>query len=233
MLTRPTAQLRQRMLPFVAARNAVALRDMLLSLRTAEFRAAGQVLAEGELWLALSDGEFWEFFVTLTAAHPRAFLGTMIKAATARHRRQPLDFLHPRLSQFAQTQATDIDRRKMLEAFLPLFDQPEAANQFLLLMGWQEETPSARASQLLRHATPVSYYLLFNTLREMEENKALIHRFAVELIRRGAANDYKMACFLRDYFSLDALPGTFALQMPPYTLSRLENYEGFLKMLTS
>ena len=46
MLTRPTAQLRQRMLPFVAARNAVALRDMLLSLRTAEFRAAGQVLAE-------------------------------------------------------------------------------------------------------------------------------------------------------------------------------------------
>ena len=132
----PTAALRTRLSSHIAMGNFEALRDHLAALRTAEFRAAGVVLAEANFWSPLTDEAFWAAFRTLCRADSRAFLGTLLKAATGRRKRTGLQFDGADFCTFCREEATDIDRRKMLEAFLPLAVEPAEAES-LLEMLWQ------------------------------------------------------------------------------------------------
>ena len=76
----PTAALRTRLSSHLAMGNFEALRDHLAALRTAEFRAAGVVLAEANFWSPLTDEAFWAAFRTLCRADSRAFLGTFAQS---------------------------------------------------------------------------------------------------------------------------------------------------------
>lgn len=221
-----------RLSPFIEVRNAQGLCDYLQSLSNADFRAASVAMGKAETWKELSQSEFWHFFATLATTNARAFLGTMLKAVTQRHRRQPLSWDDEALVGFLLHHATAIDKRKVVEALLPLMQQPEEAMPLLERTDWQTETLVGRAMLCFRIATPTTYYLLFHLLREVEDDRPLIRRFAVELIRKNEPMAYNLACMLRDYFALDELPGTFALNLPPYELSRLDQgFEAFAKIL--
>ena len=206
------AHLRSQISAFVSARQAEALRDYLRTLRNSDFRAAGIVMSEAKCWEQLDEAEFWHFFLILNV--------------------QSLTFESEDFGRFATETATDIDRRKALEALLPLLSTPEAVEQMLQRFLLSQETPVTRALCLLRISSPATLFLLFRTLKEVDDDPNLIRRFAVELIRRGDKQAYNMACILRDYFDLEALPGTFSLQLAPYELSRLDtNFDYFVKIL--
>ena len=64
-----------------------------------------------------------------------------------------------------------IDRRKMLEALLPLASTPEEAESLLAVLWHQEDGEKVRAAQLFRAATSATYFLLFKTLRHFEDDK--------------------------------------------------------------
>ena len=218
----PTAALRTRLSSHLAMGNFEALRDHLAALRTAEFRAAGVVLAEANFWSPLTDEAFWAAFRTLCRADSRAFLGTLLKAAVGRRKRAGLHFGGADFSTFCREEATTIDRRKMLEAFLPLVAEPAEA----------ADGEKVRVAQLFRAATPAAYFLLFKALRHFDDDKLYLRRVALELMRRGDKQAFNLAGMLREYFALGELPGTFALQLPPYELSRLDSrYDAFLKIL--
>ena len=129
---RPTAHLRSQISAFVSARQAEALRDYLRTLRNSDFRAAGIVMSEAKCWEQLDEAEFWHFFLILNVDNARAYLGTLLKATVARHKVQSLTFEGEYFGRFATETATDIDRRKALEALLPLLSAPEAVEQMLL-----------------------------------------------------------------------------------------------------
>ena len=218
----PTAALRTRLSSHLSMGNFEALRDHLAALRTAEFRAAGVVLAEANFWSPLTDEAFWAAFRTLCRADSRAFLGTLLKAAVGRRKRAGLHFGGAHFSTFCREEATTIDRRKMLEAFLPLVAEPAEA----------ADGEKVRVAQLFRAATPATYFLLFKALRHFDDDKLYLRRVALELMRRGDKQAFNLAGMLREYFALGELPGTFALQLPPYELSRLDSrYDAFLKIL--
>ena len=180
----------------------------------------------------MDEAEFWHFFLVLNVDNARAYLGTLLKATVARHKVQSLTFEGEDFGRFATETATDIDRRKALEALLPLLSAPEAVEHMLQRFLLSLETPVTRALCLLRISSPATLFLLFRTLKEVDDDPNLIRRFAVELIRRGDKQAYNMACILRDYFDLEALPGTFSLQLAPYELSRLDtNFDYFVKIL--
>lgn len=228
----PTAALRTRLSTHLATLNFDALRDHLLSLRTAEFRAAGVVLAEANFWSSLNDAAFWSAFRTLCRADSRAFLGTLLKAAIGRRKRVGLQFGGADFSAFCREEATVIDRRKMLEAFLPLAAEPAEAESLMEVLRRRTDGEKVHAAQLFRAATPAAYFLLFKTLRHFEDDKIYLRRVALELMRRGDKQAFNLAGMLREYFALGELPGTFALKLPPYELSRLDNsYDAFFKIL--
>ena len=228
----PTAALRTRLSSHLALCRFDALRDHLLALRNAELRAASVVLAEANFWTSLSDEAFWSAFRTLCRADSRAFLGTLLKAAVGRRKHGGLQWTAPDFFGFCREDATAIDRRKMLEALLPLASTPEEAESLLAELWHREEGEKVRAAQLFRAATSPTYFLLFKTLRHFEDDKNYLRRVALELMRRGDKAAFNLAGMLREYFALGELPGTFALQLPPYELSRLDSrYDAFLKIL--
>lgn len=233
MLTpRPTAQLRSRLAAFIVARSAEELRDHLRSLRNAEHRAASVILAEASTWKELTEAEFWQFFLVLTKDNAKAYLGTLLKAVVALNRRAPMQFDHECLTEFAERVASDIDRRKTLDALLPLLSSTTEIERLLALFDLRSSEERIRAGFLFRAGTPSSYFLLFRILQRWEDEPQTLRRFAIELIRRGDKTSFNMACIVREYFNLDALPGTFSLNLPPYELSRLDtHFEAFSKIL--
>lgn len=204
---------------FIRAGKAEALRDYLMTLRNADFRLAGVVLAEKALW---ADADFWAFAAPLVAANSRAFLGTMLKAATSLGLTSPTEA-------FAEACTTDIDRRKALEALLPHAAEATALNALLEMFPLED---SMREALLFKVGTAPAYFVLFNLLKQHEDEAAYLRRYGIELIRKGDKASFNLACILKEYFDLPELPGTFSLSLPPYELSRLDtSYESFKRIL--
>lgn len=214
--------LRTQLAAYIKGGNAVSLRDYLLTLRNADFRLAGAVLADKTLW---KGADFWLFATELVSANNRAFLGTMLKAASALRLDKPTP-------DFAAACTTEIDRRKVLEALLPCCTAPGEVMYLMELFGVERSEYTLRTGVLFRVGTAPCYYVLFNLLKLIEDNQQLLRRFGVELIRKGDKRSFNLACIIKEYFGLAELPGTFSLSLPPYELSRLdESYEAFLTIL--
>lgn len=212
--------LKSQLLVFIRAGKAEALRDYLLTLRNADFRLAGVVLAEKTLW---ADSDFWPFAATLVAANSRAFLGTMLKAAAALGLSLPT-------AEFAAVCTTDLDCKKVLEALLPAARRPD--DVLALLRLFPAAPPAVSEGALFRCGTPAAYFALFNLLKHHEDQPEYLRRYGVELIRKGDKASFNLACIIQEYFALPPLPGTFSLSLPPYELSRLDtSYDSFKSIL--
>lgn len=198
------------------------LRDYLATLRNADFRLAGTVLVERDLW---TGADFWQFAAMLVAANNRAFLGTMLKAAASLGSTIPS-------SAFAAACTTEVDRRKALESLLPRVASPTEIHELLHLF-YTSDAPAATIEPLLFNAgTAAAYFVLFNLLKQHDDNIGYLRRYGIELIRKGDKRSFNLACIIKEYFDLPDLPGTFSLALQPYELSRLEtSFDTFLTII--
>ena len=73
---------------------------------------------------------------------------------------------HRVMRRFAATEATPVDRRKTLEALLPLLRTPAEAVTLLDLFGTE---PAARVVYLFRAGGKVCYFLLFRQLQALDD----------------------------------------------------------------
>lgn len=206
---------------YIRQGKAQEMCDYLSTLRATSLRTASQALGSGDLWRNAAD--FWHFASVLVSADNRAYLGTMLKAATASGHLVPT-------AEFAKACTTEIDRKKVLEALLPFCKGPEEASS--LLHFFPLENATATELLLFRTGTSTAYFLLFNRLKAYEDNPQLLRRYGVELIRKGDKRSFNLACIVKEYFALPDLPGTFSLSLQPYELSRLDkSYEAFVNIL--
>lgn len=211
--------LKAQLLVFVRAGRTEAMRDYLLSLRNADFRLASKVLTDKTLW---SDTDFWSFATTLVAANSRAFLGTMLKGAVATGHTMPT-------RAFSAVCTTPIDCRKVLEVLLPHAAGPAEINVLLQMFSVDDHLSEAL---LYIVGTAPAYFVLFNLLKQHEDDVVFLRRYGIELIRKGDKRSFNLACIIKEYFDLPELPGTFSLSLQPYELSRLDtNYDSFLTIL--
>lgn len=218
--------LKAQLAVFIRGGKAEALRDYLLTLRTTDFRLAGTVLADKTLWEMLKTenavADFWTFAAVLVAADSRAFLGTMLKAATALRLKAPTPA-------FAAACTTAIDYRKVLEALVPTAVTPTEVNALTQMFATEESVIEA---VLFKVGTAPAYFVLFNLLKQHEDDAPYLRRFGIELIRKGDKRSFNLACIIKEYFGLPELPGTFSLSLQPYELSRLDtSYDTFLTII--
>lgn len=211
--------LKAQLAVFIRAGKTEALRDYLLTLRNADFRLSGTVLTDKTLW---ADADFWDFATVLVAANSRAFLGTMLKAAIACSQVCPT-------TEFAAVCLTDIDKRKVLETLMPQTVTPTEINDLFVRFHVED---TIREMMLFKAGTAAAYFVLFNHLKQHEDDLAHLRRFGVELIRKGDKRSFNLACILKEYFGLPELPGTFSLSLQPYELSRLDtSFDTFLTII--
>ncbi|MCH5181182.1 MAG: hypothetical protein J1F06_00985 [Prevotellaceae bacterium] len=208
--------LQQRLALLVEAGETDRLADTLDSLSHADRRTASYLLAEKLLPAMTEASRFWTLFKSLVSRNARAYLGTMLKAAAALYDAGRIELALPPLDY------TDVDARKIADAFLPVLRTPA-------------EIASLHPSKiaLVRGGTVPCYYVLFQELKQLDGKPQIQTRFCLELIRRGDSLSFNMAALVQAYFGLPPVNATFSLRVEPFQLSRLdETYESFAKTLT-
>ncbi len=221
--------LQARLEAFLQAADYEGLYGMLNQLHATDFRTAGYLL--GEVLLPVLTGDaYWEVFLAIVPRAPKAYLGTFLKAGRQLYEAGRLSVSGDVLRRFVEAGATDIDRKKTIDAFLPLLCTPGEAEG--LLNAFDVE-PGQRISYLLSAGSRPCCFLLFRQLKVMDD-LSLIRRCCLALIRRGDRLSFNLASLLTHYFALEGIPGTFSLQLHPYEQGRLDaSYEAFDKILTS
>ena len=133
-LRRHNPALEERLERFLAAGDTAGLLASLDALGATDFRTAGYLLSE-TLLPRLSGEAYWTVFAAVVPHNPKAYLGTFLKAAATLYGDGRLDMAHRVMRRFAATEATPVDRRKTLEALLPLLRTPAEAVTLLDLFG--------------------------------------------------------------------------------------------------
>ncbi len=138
----------------------------------------------------------------------------------------------PELQTFAQLETTTaIDRRKTLEAFLPLAKTHEEAEKLINLLA--EDTPEARINAMMKAATLPCCYLIFQQLRLVEGDRNLSRKACIALNQKDDVRSHQLAALVADYFGLQDVPKRVMLKLKPYQLHRVENsYENFINYVT-
>lgn len=228
-LRRHNPALQERLGSLLAAGDFSGLLSCLDGLNATDRRTAGYLLGE-VLLPTLDAAAYWDVFAVVVPHDPKAYLGTFLKAGCRLYEGGRLTFGYRAFLRFAATDATVVDRRKTLEAFLPLLRTPEEAIALLDMFGVE---PATRVPYLFRAGSRPCYFLLFQQLKALDD-ALLTRKYCLLLMQRGDRLSFNLASLLKHYFALENIPGTFSLRLEPYEQGRLDtSYEAFDKVLTS
>lgn len=204
----------------VGEHDWLGLLSYLDTLSNAQFRTAGYMLGE-QFAPHLSEADFWRLSLELVRKNSRAFLVTMMKAASNRLSEGILSLRAADAAAFwTQVKQNETDVQKLLQQLLPVIKEPDDIEWLLVQLG--VEDGKGRVAHLLRVATPAAGYVLCRSLRYVEHDRAFLIRVATFLVKRGDGLGFNIASFLRSFYALEEVKGTFSLRLQPYQLARLE-----------
>ena len=228
-IIRTNPSLRRRLEAILGGNDANAMLTLLATLSNSERRTAGWLLGEELLPRLATSETFMFWFDALTVADVRAHLGTCLKAAGSRLSRDILDLDDPRWDSFA-ARATAIDRRKTLDALLPLAADIATADR--LLSRFAADSVESAATACLRAATTPALFRLFTALQTIEGDTERIVPIYKALLKLGQRRAFKTASLVRSHFGLESLPGTFSLQLEPWQTDRVAiDYDKFARLI--
>ena len=76
---------------------------------------------------------------------------------------------------------------------------------------------------LIKEDTPLTYFLLFQALRRLADDRDFLLRCCRFLLRKGDDRALNMVSILRQYFGLDELRGRFSLRIEPHEASFVDS----------
>lgn len=218
--------LRSKLMTLLRQADAEAMANFLSALSVSDFRTAGFLLSE-EVLPTSEEQTFWTFFVAIVPLHPKAYLGTFLKACVSMYRRHRLSLSTEALQAFAAS-CTPIDRKKILETLLPVMHTSDEVG--LLIQLFCREETNVPLIYLIKAHTVQAYYQLF--LRLKKEETSTVRSCILSLMKMNDALSFNMASLMKRYFDIPNVPGSFSLQVNDYELSRMDQgYDAFVKML--
>ena len=224
----------EQLLFYLKEKQTKGMTDYLESLSNADFRTAGNILGE-KIMAKLDEEDFWILFKELALYNPKAFLGTCLKAVKQKYMRGHFSLKSKAFASYSETVVKNdmkIDQQKAVKFLLPILKEPDDMRYLLDL--FHIEDPSERIKYLIRNATLPSYYLLFESAKQLEHEKDTLCRFCMELIREGHRYSYNLVSLFKSYFDLPQINGTFSLNIKPYQLNYIDlSYEKFCKIMNS
>lgn len=131
---------------------------------------------------------------------------------------------HPCFIAYAQKvveQQLFVDRRKTLQFLLPVVHTDEEV-RFLLRI-FNVDRPVDQINYLIRVDTPMSYYVIFQNMRQMDHETAQLSEYCNMLLAKNTDMAYNLVSIIKHYFDLPQVRGQFSLRLSDYELSRLES----------
>jgi len=213
----------------VDARDWTGVERLLGSLSNMELRRMERVMRE-EVLTRLDNGLFWETLLHIIIYKRAAFLSGVV-AVEHLARDGTLDFGNEwvkRLYEYLR-ETNEESLVKLCSMMMPLLHTEKQVEGMFKALHVENEV--TKLLVLLKVDSPLSYYLIFKTLK-LIENKTIARKCCMAIIKRQNDMAYNAVSLIKAYFGLEDLPARFSLKVEEYELSHIDrNFDTFLHVL--
>ena len=220
---------KERVIQLISTRDWDGLTQMLRSLSNMELRRMERVMRE-EVLTGLENGLFWETQLHIIVFKRAAFISG-VTAVAHLAKDGTLDFETEGVRRlYEYLKATNAESLvKMCNMMVPeLRTETQVSGMF---EAFHVENEVTRLSVLLKAEHDLSYYLIFKTLK-LVEDKVIARKCCVTLMKRQDDRAFNVVCLIKAYFGLDDLPARFSLTIEQYELSHIDrDYDTFIHVL--
>ena len=205
------------------------LTQMLGSLSNMELRRMERAMRE-EVLVGLRNDLFWETLLHIIIFKRAAFISG-VTAVTHLVKDGTLDFEVESVGRlYEHLKATHVESLvKICNMMVP---ELKTEAQVMGMFGaFHVENEVTRLAVLLKAEHDLSYYLIFKTLKLIED-KVIARKCCMALVKRKDDRAFNAVCLIKAYFGLDDLPARFSLTIEQYELSHIDrNYDTFCHVL--
>lgn len=220
---------KERLEQLIGTRDWEGLTQMLGNLSNMELRRMERVMRE-EVLTGLENDLFWETLLHLIIFKRAAFISG-VTALTHLVKDGTLDFEVESVGRLCEhLKATNQESLvKMCNMMVPeLRTEVQVMGMF---EAFHVENEVTRLAVLLKAEHDLSYYLIFKTLKLIED-KLVARKCCVALMKRQDDRAFNAVCLIKAYFGLDDLPARFSLTIEQYELSHIDrDYNTFIHVL--
>ena len=220
---------KERVTQLISTRDWEGLTQMLGNLSNMELRRMERVMRE-EVLTGLENDLFWETLLHLIIFKRAAFISG-VTALTHLVKDGTLDFEVESVGRLCEhLKATNQESLvKMCNMMVPeLRTEVQVMGMF---EAFHVENEVTRLAVLLKAEHDLSYYLIFKTLKLIED-KLVARKCCVALMKRQDDRAFNAVCLIKAYFGLDDLPARFSLTIEQYELSHIDrDYNTFIHVL--
>lgn len=220
---------KDRVTQLISTRDWEGLTQMLGSLSNMELRRMERVMRE-EVLTGLENDLFWETLLHLIIFKRAAFISG-VTALTHLVKDGTLDFEVKSVDRLCEhLKATNQESLvKMCNMMVP--ELRTEAQVMGMFEAFHVENEVTRLAVLLKAEHDLSYYLIFKTLKLIED-KLVARKCCVALMKRQDDRAFNAVCLIKAYFGLDDLPARFSLTIEQYELSHIDrDYNTFIHVL--
>ncbi|MCR5312202.1 MAG: hypothetical protein K6E54_00880 [Bacteroidaceae bacterium] len=179
---------------------------------------------------SLTNDDFWNTYLHLIKYKKAAFLA----CATAAERLaqdEIIDFNNEHIKQLSLYLHSQYPEAivSLMNILIPILTQERQIESLFEAFNVDYRT---RIAVLLKHNSPIVYYMLFKTLCHHHESKELIGKCCLFIIKKKDDMSLNMAYIMKEYFDLNDVKCPKSLNIERYELSYIErNYDNFLNVL--
>ena len=220
---------KERLEQLIGTRDWEGLTQMLGNLSNMELRRMERVMRE-EVLTGLENDLFWETLLHLIIFKRAAFISG-VTALTHLAKDGTLDFEVESVGRLCEhLKATNQESLvKMCNMMVP--ERRTEAQVMGMFEAFHVENEVTRLAVLLKAEHDLSYYLIFKTLKLIED-KLVARKCCVALMKRQDDRAFNAVCLIKAYFGLDDLPARFSLTIEQYELSHIDrDYNTFIHVL--
>ncbi len=216
-------------LQFIRSHDWDGMDRMLRGLSNMEFRRMEQAVRVSVL-PSLSNDLYWESLLHLIIFKRAAFIsgitscGHLINDGTLAFDNNSVEALYEHLKNTNPDSLT-----KMANMLLPLMkDEKQITEMF---EAFHIDNDITRLAVLLKVDSPLSYYLIFKTLK-MVDDRLVARKCCLSIMKRNTDMAFNAVSLIKTFWALDDLPARFSLNIPEYELNHIErNYSNFEHIL--
>lgn len=220
---------KERLEQLIGTRDWEGLTQMLGNLSNMELRRMERVMRE-EVLTGLENDLFWDTLLHLIIFKRAAFISG-VTALTHLAKDGTLDFEVKSVDRLCEhLKATNQESLvKMCNMMVP--ELRTEAQVMGMFEAFHVENEVTRLAVLLKAEHDLSYYLIFKTLKLIED-KLVARKCCVALMKRQDDRAFNAVCLIKAYFGLDDLPARFSLTIEQYELSHIDrDYNTFIHVL--
>lgn len=219
----------ERIMQYISTRDWQGMSRMLDSLSNMEFRLMEHAVRSSVL-PHLDNDLFWESLLHLIIYKRPAFIAGvtscehLVKANT-------LDFTNESIKALSQhLSATNPESlKKIANMLLPILKSEAQVQAMFTAFHLDDEI--ARIGSLLKVDTPLSYYLIFKSLK-MLDDRVIARKCCTVIMKRNNDMAFNAVSLIKTYWAIDDLPARFSLNIEEYELSFIDrNFANFERIL--